>query len=247
MKSSHRLPSPALIVGLIALVAAMAGTATALPGKGSVDTDDLKRRAVTSPKIDQHAVRGGKIQPGAVKGGKIRNNAVKGSKVADGSLTGDDLANGSVGAGKLRDHQVLPLTGIPAAATPAAATEQELLSKGAVSLTAKCYDDGPQTRVVVYAKTSAANSLLRSDRDNLFEGPFLEPDTNEDNREVLRIEHPTDNSVTAESSTFQVAAGNGSGTLNGEITAFVKKGTLTGGNGIYGDGNTCAVTGHAAG
>jgi hypothetical protein len=42
MNPSHR-PSPALIVALIALVAALAGSAVALPGKNKVDKNDIKK------------------------------------------------------------------------------------------------------------------------------------------------------------------------------------------------------------
>jgi hypothetical protein len=68
-----RLPSPAMIVALISLVVAMAGTTYAaikLP-KNSVGPKQLKKNAVTKP--------------------KIKKNAVTGAKVKDQSLTGKDI------------------------------------------------------------------------------------------------------------------------------------------------------------
>jgi hypothetical protein len=57
MSVRRMLPSPAMLVAIIALVAALAGSAVALKGKNSVHSDD--------------------IAPGAVKGPDIHNKAVK--------------------------------------------------------------------------------------------------------------------------------------------------------------------------
>jgi hypothetical protein len=74
----HR-PSPAMVVALVALVIAMAGTSYAaieLPAN-SVGTKQLKRGAVTR--------------------GKIKSNAIVASKVKDDSLTGADIVEASLG------------------------------------------------------------------------------------------------------------------------------------------------------
>lgn len=77
MKIGIRRPSPAMVVALIALFAALTGTAFAALGKNSVGSRQLKAKAVTS--------------------GKIANNAVTGAKVASGSLTGADINVGALG------------------------------------------------------------------------------------------------------------------------------------------------------
>jgi hypothetical protein len=77
MKIQIGRPSPAMIVALIALVAALSGTAYAALGKNSVGTRQLKAKAVTS--------------------GKIANNAVTSAKVAKNSLTGADINVGALG------------------------------------------------------------------------------------------------------------------------------------------------------
>ena len=64
-------PSPAMIVALIALFAALSGSAYAALGKNTVGSKQLKSKAVTT--------------------GKLANNAVNGTKVAKGSLTGEDI------------------------------------------------------------------------------------------------------------------------------------------------------------
>jgi hypothetical protein len=77
MKIAVTRPSPAMIVALIALVAALSGTAFAALGKNSVGTRQLKAKAVTS--------------------GKLANNAVTSAKVAKNSLTGADINVGALG------------------------------------------------------------------------------------------------------------------------------------------------------
>jgi hypothetical protein len=72
----HR-PSPAMIVAIIALFAALSGSAFAALGKNSVGPRQIKAKAVTT--------------------GKIANNAVNGAKVANGSLTGSDINLSALG------------------------------------------------------------------------------------------------------------------------------------------------------
>jgi hypothetical protein len=90
-KMLNRLPSPALVVACVALVAALGGTAVALPGKGGVDKNDIRANAVS----------GKTIRPGAVTSDKIADSSVGSGDLADGSVGNADLANGSVTPGKL--------------------------------------------------------------------------------------------------------------------------------------------------
>jgi hypothetical protein len=71
-------PSPALVVSVIALVAALGGTsyaALSLP-KNSVGTKQLKNNAVTTKKIKNGAVTGSKIANNTITGGKIKLSTV---------------------------------------------------------------------------------------------------------------------------------------------------------------------------
>jgi|SoiMethySBSTD1v2_1073268.scaffolds.fasta_scaffold02705_19 hypothetical protein len=77
MRSRLR-PSPAMVVALIALFVAMGGTAAALSGSNTVQSDDLG--------------------PGAqVKAADVADNAVNGADVVDGSLGGADVKESSFG------------------------------------------------------------------------------------------------------------------------------------------------------
>lgn len=75
------LPSPAMVIALIALISGLAGTAVALQGRNSVKSNDI------APK----AVNGSDIAASAVKGKKIAKNAVSGPKINDGSVGPGDL------------------------------------------------------------------------------------------------------------------------------------------------------------
>jgi hypothetical protein len=77
MKIRFGRPSPAMVVAVVALVAALSGSAYAALGKNSVGTRQLKAKAVTA--------------------GKIANNAVTSAKVAQNSLTGSDINLSALG------------------------------------------------------------------------------------------------------------------------------------------------------
>lgn len=57
MSVRRRLPSPAIVVAVVALVAALTGSAVALKGKNSVKSDDIAPSAVRGPDIHNKAVK----------------------------------------------------------------------------------------------------------------------------------------------------------------------------------------------
>lgn len=75
-----RLPSPSMAVAFIALLAALGGTAIALPGSNRVTSGD--------------------IVTGGVKTSDIRNSTVRGRDVAANTLTGADISESSLGTVK---------------------------------------------------------------------------------------------------------------------------------------------------
>ena len=54
-------PSPALVVAMVALIAAVSGTALALPGKNSVKSNDIAKGAVKGKDIKNEAVKPHKL------------------------------------------------------------------------------------------------------------------------------------------------------------------------------------------
>lgn len=53
-----RTPAPGTVLGLIALIVALAGTAVALPGKKSIDKNDLRANVVKSKHVAPDALKG---------------------------------------------------------------------------------------------------------------------------------------------------------------------------------------------
>jgi hypothetical protein len=84
---SPRKPSPAMAVAFIALLAALSGTAVALPGKNSVDSGDIKNNAVRTQDI-----RNGNVTTKDVKNNNLRSNDIR-----NNTLTGNDVNEGSLG------------------------------------------------------------------------------------------------------------------------------------------------------
>jgi hypothetical protein len=80
-------PSPAMVVAFIALCVALAGTATALPGRNVVKKDDIAKNAVRS----KH------IRKGNVRRSDIGMDAITSSRVGADSLTGSDILESSLG------------------------------------------------------------------------------------------------------------------------------------------------------
>jgi hypothetical protein len=91
-----RRRSPATLVAMLALVAALSGgTAWAA---ATVGTDDIKNKAVTTPKLDTEAVRTAKLAPQAVKRAKIAPGAVRTAKIFDDAVTSAKIRDGQVRA-----------------------------------------------------------------------------------------------------------------------------------------------------
>ena len=69
-------PTLSTMIALIALVVALATNADALPGVGTVQTNDIKNGAVKTPKIANGAVKTSKVANGAITAAKIKGNAM---------------------------------------------------------------------------------------------------------------------------------------------------------------------------
>jgi hypothetical protein len=96
-------PSPALLVAMIALFVSIGGVGYAA---SKIDTSDIKREAVTKPKIAKRAVSTNRIADNAVKEKKINSQAVTTDKIADQAVTTDKLGDLAVTTDKLGDLAV---------------------------------------------------------------------------------------------------------------------------------------------
>ncbi len=72
----RRMPSPALIVSVVAMFIALGGTATALNGKWSVKRDDIAPKAVGTKQIADRSVTAHKLHAKSVYSTQIADKAV---------------------------------------------------------------------------------------------------------------------------------------------------------------------------
>jgi hypothetical protein len=105
-QNKRRRPQPALVVAIVALIAATGGSATALPGKNSVDRNDVKKNAIRSKAIKNGQVAGADLAGGAVTGAKIADGAVGSVDIAKGAITGAEIADGTVDGAEIGDGAV---------------------------------------------------------------------------------------------------------------------------------------------
>jgi hypothetical protein len=87
LRHFKRRPTPAMAVAFVALLAALSGTAVALPGKNTVDSGDIKNGQV----------KGKDIGKNAVTGKKVKNSSLAGADVKDESLAGTDINESTLG------------------------------------------------------------------------------------------------------------------------------------------------------
>jgi hypothetical protein len=165
-------------------------------------------------------------------------------------------ADAATHAGSADNVVVLPLKKVDVSATEAtqaaartAATAIPLVTRGPLTVYAKCFKDssGPSVRGEVYVKSSADRSTLASDDDSLV-GPavadFLNADTLETDATVS-TDNVANNSSDIEYSDdgqFQAVAADGT-YVDGYVNIGVKQGTLPGGNGPYPANDGCTFNG----
>ena len=128
-----RRPTPAMAVAFVALVAALSGTAIALPGRNTVDSGDIKNKQV----------KGKDLANNAVTGKKVKNGAVGSADVGNDSLTGDDINESTLGK-------------VPSATNADSASSASTVSDNAIT-TAK-FATLPAARVTDSDGQSIANS-----------------------------------------------------------------------------------------
>jgi len=171
--SLKRLPSPAMAVAFIALLATLSGTAIALPGKNTVDSGDIKKGAV----------RGKDIRKNAVTGKKVKNNSLTGSDVK--SLTGGDVNDNSLGGNDVDETSLAKVPSAAAADTAqsagSAATTASLVTfnvgmnrgdarrqvakVGPVTLYGRCEEAAGSIHAYLEAETSLNDTYTDNDND----------------------------------------------------------------------------------
>jgi hypothetical protein len=106
-----RLPRPKLtyanVVSTLALFGVIAGgTAIALPGKGSVHADDIRRDAVRAKQIRDGKVGAAEIGDGSVGSAEVGDAAIGSTEVAEDAIGLAAIAAGAVGSSEIADGAI---------------------------------------------------------------------------------------------------------------------------------------------
>jgi len=103
-----RLPSPSLVVALIALFVALGGTALA---KVLITGSNIKKGSITGTQIKNGSLTGNQIKRGSITGTQIKGNSLGGAQINESSLGTVPNANAVGGKGassfQAADHWAL--------------------------------------------------------------------------------------------------------------------------------------------
>jgi hypothetical protein len=105
-------PNSGTVLGIIAIVIAVVGTANAAPSKVVVRKGDIAPGAVTAKSIARGAVTRAKLRKESVTAAKISAGAITSPAIAGGAVTSSALAPGSVYGGALGTETIVvkPIT-----------------------------------------------------------------------------------------------------------------------------------------
>lgn len=191
-----RRPSPALIVALLALVAALSGVAYALPGKNTIDSGDIINKEVKTSDLAPFAVRGKHVKGNALGGTQIKESTLgivptaetaqhamtaasaSTSTSATTATTADTAKNADAVVGR-----------IPFAVDLNIGQQKTIAANGPVWLTATCAEaGGGHYRVSIIAATTANNAVM-SGEDNFggIGNVYLMPGTPAADSELLTL------------------------------------------------------------
>jgi hypothetical protein len=135
-----------MAVAFIALLAALGGTAVALPGKNGVKKDDIASGAVNSADIKNNSVLGKDVKTSTIRGSDVGANSLTGSDVNEatlgtvpsaataGSADSASTANSAGTAGSVSGVQLRPIRFRATAATGST----EILNFEGLVLNASC-------------------------------------------------------------------------------------------------------------
>ncbi len=94
LTASRRLPIA--VISALILALAFTSVASALPGRRSVDSNDLQSNVVKSTTIINGEVKQQDLGAGSVISATVQDESLTGTDIQNGSLTGDDVADDSL-------------------------------------------------------------------------------------------------------------------------------------------------------
>jgi hypothetical protein len=165
-----------MAVAFVALLAALGGTAVALPGSNNVTSGDIKRGAVGSSDLRNNSASTTDIRNNTIRGGDVRTNSLTGSDINEGSLgtvpsantaNSANTASSASSAGNANTVGGRTVRSVLAAIPLGTLTQQTIVSLNGFSLTATCDAAGTPTLTMTttrndtqaqFAHTNGANA-----------------------------------------------------------------------------------------
>jgi len=159
-KAWAKRPSPAMIVALIALFAALGGSAYAAKKIGS---KEIKANAITTGKIKKNAITTSKIKKEAVTGAKIKESSL-------GAVPNATNAENAVNATNAANWNRYLILGLKKANLGQTIT---LYSNGPFNFFGRCTDaGGGEPEAETFVTTNQSNSWMSSSEDNYYNADF---------------------------------------------------------------------------
>jgi hypothetical protein len=153
---ASRTPSPA--VAFVALLAALSGTAIALPGTNSVDSGDIKNRTIRGKDIHRNAVTGKKVKNGSLTGADVKADGLTGADINESTLGQVPSANSAASAASAGNSSTVGGNAVRAFSLIGTSplSERVILDLDGLQLSASCAAGS----VTVRARTTTANSEI---------------------------------------------------------------------------------------
>ena len=99
--SGRRTPSQATVVAWVALFIALGGAAAGLPGRNSVDSQDIENGRVRAHDLDRNSVRASEVRDGSIHSAEVQDGAIAQADLAAGSVGAPQILDGAIGPEKL--------------------------------------------------------------------------------------------------------------------------------------------------
>ena len=219
------------VVAMLALTVSLSGGVYAA---AKISGEDIKNRSITGADIKANAIRSKHVKNGSLKDADLQESAASTAGPAAG--TSEELVT---------SLRVAATSGASPDAARAAAPEHLLFTAGPLSVYAKCYSSSTTTYAFAYIRSATNGAVFASGPEfDKKEGDaatgFLNTDTPESEREIQTATAGADSADYWRQKTTAFAP-DGTG-MSGMFAAGAKNGTLPGGNGAYGAGNSCIFT-----
>jgi hypothetical protein len=163
-----------MAVAFVALLAALSGSAIALPGTNSVDSGDIKNNSVQSKDVRNNNLRSGDVRNNTLKSADVRNNSLTGADINESALgkvpsaaQADSATNANNAANAASAAEAAPLKHWFVQLSEGQAAD--VFSVGGIVLNASCVDNVGSTELN-YSLSGPAGFAGAGDDDSAADG-----------------------------------------------------------------------------